>query len=281
MKLNHYPYKDKKQIFSDRDQRIKNRYERIFPQDYMDQLQNKSGEADRFLEAAIAGFIAEQPKAECLAYVKQAQQYQHINFAANIHPGNTVTYCVKGVDITMTGEKRLGYAEISAWKDAFWLALILREKATIDLLCEYQSGEHQDPRGENLAFGHAFCGFLQGVYNPKADLQSLLNEVVKLSSPEFVPEHRQPYIYWVLMPFVNIILAILANDEAKYHDALTKALESSYQYYTSTDRKKQLYQGWLPIHISAGAALAFEQCGFKLPCKSPYIAEWLVYGEFE
>lgn len=51
--LNHYPYKDKNQIFADRDSRIKSRYERIFPQDYMNQLQNKSGEADRFLEAAL------------------------------------------------------------------------------------------------------------------------------------------------------------------------------------------------------------------------------------
>jgi len=199
VKLNHYPYKDKNHIFVNRDSRIKSRYEDIFPQDYMNQLQNKSGEADRFIEAAVAGFIAEQPKAECLAYFKQAQQYQHINFYANIHPGENVTFCVKGVDISMICEKRSGHAEISGWKDAFWLAIILREKATLDLLCEYKSLDHLDSRAENLPFGHALCDFLQGVYNPKSDLQSLLNEVVRLSAPEFVPEHRQPFIYWVVM----------------------------------------------------------------------------------
>ena len=281
MKLNHYPYKTKQHIFNISAGRIKSRYEDIFPQDYMNQLQNKSGEADRFVEAAIAGFIAEQPKAECLAYFKQAQQYQHINFYANIHPGENVTFCVKGVDISMICEKRLGLAEIPTWSSAFYLALILREKPTLDLLCEYQSREHADSRAEHLPFDFAFCDFLQGVYNPKSDLQALLNEVVRLSDPEFVPEYRQPYIYWVVMPFINIFLAVLANDEAKYNNAITKALENSYQHYTSTDRKKQLYQGWLPLHIHAGAALAYEQCGFRLSCKSPYIAEWLVYGDFE
>jgi hypothetical protein len=280
---NHYPYDGKDWIYIDSLKFMEKRYATIFPDRFVNDLQGlSSSESNKFIELASAAFIAEQPPKEVEAYFRQAQQYQQVNFFANIHAGETAVYNVRGVDISVTGKKISDRAEVRDWHSAFCLALILREKPTIELLCQYNSHEHNnDSRAENLPFEHAYCAFVQGLYNPKADLQALLNEVVRLSGPEHLPEHRQPYIYFVIMPFIDILLAILANDETRYQQAINKALVSHRKFYAEDEKRKCIYQGWLALPICAAAALAYEQCGFKLAEPSAYIAEWLVYGEFE
>gem|GEM_PF-3413043 len=276
----HYPYDNNSWVYDISVNRIKGRFERLFPQDYVHELQVRSHrEANNFLEAAVAAVIGEQPKATCLEYFQQAHQFNQINFMGNMHVGKTFTYNIKGVDIDVTGVKISGYTEVSNWDTAICLAIILRDKSAINDLCFFESRNFIDKRGEQLPVEHAYCDFLKGLYNPEANLQALLTEVMTLSGPEHMPERRQAYIYYILLPFIEIIIAVLANNEQQYHQAITKALESNHLHYSDTKRKN-LFSGWMPLHICAAAVIGYDQCGFKLPEPTPYIPEWLIYGEY-
>lgn len=282
MMKHHYPYEGKNWIYEDCSERINRCFKKTFPQEFVHELQARShGEADDFLKAGVAAFIGEQPKEVCLEYLQQAHQFNQINFISSMNVGKTFTYEVRGVDIEVTGVKISGYTEVSNWDTAFCLAILLRDKPAIEQLCLFESRDFLDKRSEQLPVEHAYCDFLKGLYNPQVNLQALLTEVMTLSGPEHMPERRQPYIYYILLPFIEIIIAILANDEQQYHQAITKALESNQLHYADAKRKrKRIFKGWMPIHICAAAVIGYDQCGFKLAKPNPYIPEWLVYGDY-
>lgn len=281
MHNNHYPYDDINWIYDDRLKRTEKRFSRILLPDYGDNIQGKSYyEATAFLEMAAAAFIAERPKAECLKYLALAHQFSVMHFQGTLHAGANFDYIVNGLPFSIVGKRILPHMSVHVWDDSINLALCLRDKAAIEHLVQFDSIEYDQKAVETLPFEHAYCDFVKALFNPKANLQALLNEVIRLSAPEHMPERRQEYIYNIRLPYIEVILAVLANNEADYHKAISNALARHIKHYDNKKRS-DISTGWLALNLCAVAAMAYDQCGFKLPEPNAYMPEWLVYGDFE
>ncbi len=284
MKLkHHYPYPSKHQIFDDRSARITSRFKRLFPQEYTgDKLQGRAyHEFTKQQEAFIAAHIAEESPQRCFHYLKLAHQFCQAHFRLALNPDVDLLLTLDGEQIPATGKNTLDYMSVNEWHRAFCMALVMRDnEALIGTLCRFKAEDHINPQEEDLPIDYPYCAFLQGLFNPEAGLQGLLQEIGKLSAPEYMPQRRQSYIYNIWLPFIELILAVLARDEARYHQAIEKALLSNHSHF-SQEQKKDIAEGWLPMHICAAAVMAYDQCGFKLPFSSPYLPQWLIYGDFD
>ena len=84
------------------------------------------------------------------------------------------------------------------------------------------------------------------------------------------------------MPFSDLLTMVMTRvDEETYHQSWIKAVASHKEYWSSNKRLSEEHDGWISFPITAVSSLMYDQKGFKLPKKSPYVPEWLVYGEFE
>lgn len=277
----HYPYPDDR-IYEDRKRSVERWLATRFPHDYQgEELQMRAElEWKKYFELAASAFIGQKPQQEAAEHLQHSALFAHIHFAATVKAGQPLSFTFKGKELAITGRKWVPNTMVGDWHLALCKAITLRNKKAIDDLCLYESRDYTHDLAEDLPIEFAYCDFIKGLYNPKADLKALLAEYMHYSGPEFVPERRQPYIYYIWLPFVEMLLAVLANDETRYQQAFQQALEGNQKRF-AVKNKQHIAQGWLPMHICAAAALAYDQCGFKLPTTSPYIPEWLVYGEFE
>ncbi|WP_440875735.1 immunity 49 family protein [Thalassotalea sp. PLHSN55] len=280
----HYPYKYKRHVFDDKEVFYQHLWKKIFPSQYSEGYganERSYSDSNKFVEAFIAAHIAEQPKETIASYLKLAHQFCQAHFRLLLNPNVDLVLELDGHKIAATGKKMLDYMAVSNWHKAFCLALVLRDnEALIGTLCRFQPENYINPKVEDLPIDYPYCKFLQGLFAPNADLQVLVQEIAKLSAPEYMPERRQSFIYNIRLPFIELIITVLARDENRYHQGIEKALIANKNHF-SIDSRKSIAEGWLPMHICAAAAMAYDQCGFKLPFASPYLPEWLIYGDFE
>ena len=278
----HYPYPNKNHVINDYENRHAKVWSMVFPSRYIeDPLGRSYTDSIKFLEMFSSSFVAGKSKDACFHYLKLAQQFCQAHFRLALNPEVDLVLELDGEHIPATGKHTLDYTDVNSWDTAFCLAMILRDnEALIGTLCRFQAENYINPKVEDLPIDYPYCKFLQGLFDPKAELQTLVQEIATLSSPEYIPERRQSYIYNIWLPFIELIIAVLARDETRYQQGIEKALLSHNNHY-ATEKRKHIAKGWLPMHIVAAAAMAYDQCGFKLPFVSPYLPEWLVYGEFE
>ncbi|MBO9491414.1 immunity 49 family protein [Endozoicomonas sp. G2_1] len=279
----HYPYPDQR-IWEKSNSRYNNLWKIIFPEQYI----KKKGAAGRilsdsekFIETFAAAHLAEQDKTTCLHYLNLANQFYQAHFRLALNPDVDLNLELDGHIIPAKGKHTAVFMSAIEFHTAFCLAVILRDSEhLIGSLSRYKAENHIDPGAEDLPVDYPYYKFLQGLFEPEADLQALLQEIATLSAPEYMPERRQSYIYNIWLPFIEIIIAALAGNKAEYEKSIIKALDAHIKHYANKKRE-HLAEGWVPLHICAGAVIAYDQCGFKLPITSSYIPEWLIYRDVE
>ncbi|NTS78120.1 immunity 49 family protein [Catenovulum sp. SM1970] len=213
-------------------------------------------------------------------YFSLAHQLFQLHVQLELNPGVEQSRIIEGHTIVQIGKPYKVCMHGTDLIEPYCSALLIRDFAAIEGMQGYQHDNFIHPLAEALDYEAPLADFFLGIFNPSADINKSINEFIRLSAPECMPQRRQPYTYNVLMPFLEILLSILAKDEARYHQAIKYALTASTEHY-SQKRTEGVAFGWVPLHICGPAALAFDQLGYKLPEPSPYLPEWLIYGDFK
>ncbi len=280
VKNHHYPYHDINWIYDLRLSDFNSLCNFGYPAKYNDNLAGRAYKDHVLMYKLFAsGLIAKQSNEACLRYLKLASILGQAHYVLLCNPGKSFDFDIDGLTISALGKKSIDYTIVDNWAKVFCLAMISRDAKAINALSEFKPEQHIKPGVEDIPVDYPFAEFLKGVFDPQADLKTHLTEFMKLSAPEYMPERRQPFIYKIWLPFVNLIVAILSEDEAAYHKGLLEALAYNKDHYDCEDRN-HLAHGWVSPYILAAACFAYDQCGYKLPESSPYIPEWLVYRDF-
>jgi hypothetical protein len=165
----------------------------------------------------------------------------------------------------------------SAWLSAVSCALIVRDGAALEILCErehiaaVQLAEHlADPCWPFL------CTAVAAIVRQPGAASHWLDEAEQLLSPERVSRGDPDVIRLRIMPLVPILRA-LATDNGDPNGAFAQAVESHRQYFASAGRPADPNR-LLPLDVTGLAALAFDR-GRQFALDN--LPAWLVRGEFE
>lgn len=156
------------------------------------------------------------------------------------------------------------------------LALCLRDTDTAKLICRCE----EDWLEFNEPFNVALFNFVRNIFVQDMDQTVLLREVKEKSGPEHVDEFRAPYVNMLFLPYLDVWVALLSNDEAHYKRAIYKAIELHYTFYNDPPEGAVTWTGDVALLISAVASLAYDKHGWQVP-DTPYLPKWLIYKEFE
>ncbi|AWB68305.1 hypothetical protein C2869_18670 [Saccharobesus litoralis] len=278
----HFPYKKPKVMYEIAMEDYSGTWKSRYPKNYIKGQGANNGafsSSEDFYEYFSSCFIANEHN-DSVKFLKLSHQLCQTYYYLALNQGSEYTFYIDGANFNAVGKKTFKSTSVKPWSQALALAMMARDKAAIDNLCQYKVENFFHPQVEFLPFHTAFCNFFKGVFDAEADLKVLLAEVMRLSEPDLIPARRQSYIYHVCMPFINVLLAILYGHEGEYHKRLTKALADSRKHFGDKQRE-QLAEGWVPPFLCAAAVLAYDKHGFKMPEPNAYIPEWLAYGDFD
>ncbi|WP_157964786.1 immunity 49 family protein [Algibacillus agarilyticus] len=282
MKISHFPYENCQIRYEFALEEYNGSWKTRYPKNYIKGQGANNGafsSSEDFYRYFCFCFIANEHN-HSLKFLKLSHQLRQAYYHLALNQGSEYTFYIDGANFNAIGEKTFNSTNVKPWSQALALAMMVRDKAAIDNLCQYKVENFYHPQVEFLPFHTAFCNFLKGVFDAEADLKALLAEVMHSSNPNLIPARMQSYIYRVCMPFVNVLLAVVHGHEGEYQKRLTKALADNRQHFANKQRE-DIAVGWVPPFLCAAAVLAFDKHGFKMPEPNAYIPEWLAYGEFD
>jgi hypothetical protein len=220
-----------------------------------------------------------------------AMQVHNAVFAVSeAEEGTEVEYRIDHEVRSLTSPGMLHCADPSTWETAFYLAVVCRDNARADALCQVPV-EHLRRAAEGGGvkyneYTYHWIAALQAYVNGTDDLVSELRQAMELSSPRsgaFGGETLDLLVF----PKMEVFRRLLMGDSAKFNEALVFGLKSFRSYHTSREDENRV-GGIVALGLLAWACLAYDRSqrssGFSLDVESEYLPKHLVrrswYGEF-
>ncbi len=200
--------------------------------------------------------------------------HAHYNLVSN--PGQRHIFTLKDHVFCLEGHSEHRLIMVDDWLLQLSLALCLRDADATELICRCEESWLEYPD----ALDFALLNFVRNIFVQDADQTVLLREVMEKSGPEHVDEFRAPYVNMLFLPYLDVWVALLSNDEAHYKRAIYKAIELHYTFYNDPPEGAVTWTGDVALLISAVASLAYDKHGWQVP-DTPYLPKWLIYKEFE
>jgi len=95
-----------------------------------------------------------------------------------------------------------------------------------------------------------------------------------------------PYIKQILIPSIEVFLAIFGGKKEVFNKVLQEAILQHKVYYEGEDQERDggsrrgKPEGWVSLLLSCACMIADEK-GFERTISSDYLPEWLIKGDFE
>ncbi|MER2490533.1 immunity 49 family protein [Catenovulum sediminis] len=247
----------------------------------VDAPQRIYSDGNLFFGCAAAAWLANKPKETIVYWLYQAHIAKQAHFYWVLNPGKEHSFTLQELDITLPGKKMLNWSNVHNWQEALTLAIIFNDQAALANLMQYEARNfiHPKAEGTKLPFMHAYCDLLKGFFNPQANLKDLVQAVSDTSQPDKIPNIKRSLVYNIMLPFADLMLAIVANNKERFTQTMQKAIKSHVTHFNDSVHSG-LEIGWLSMPLCAVAAIAYRQCGFKTE-PNPYFPDWLVYGDFD
>ncbi|GAA3941047.1 immunity 49 family protein [Litoribacillus peritrichatus] len=199
--------------------------------------------------------------------------------------GKEIRFTIDGKAYKTVGEYCSDDFRFYYWLRHLCVAILLKDNAAIVRLCQITKEHFRNvPMGNNEYTDSImdFLGAVLGDAEEGTSLRTTIMAALEKSGIEFKSQDVKDYALLILFPFVKLMILTVTNaDEDEYREAWLDAVKSHKEYWNSCKRLRDEHDGWISFPITAVSSLMYDQKGFKLPKKSPYVPEWLVYGEFE
>ncbi|MFJ2898924.1 immunity 49 family protein [Streptomyces sp. NPDC087218] len=213
-----------------------------------------------------------------------AMQVSSAVFAAASSDQETVTCKIRQEERQLTATGPQFYLNAGTWLNAFFLALICRETARLDMLAQVPASLLRDCGGVPDEYVYAWVETLRSFWLRRDDVDQHLVRAVDLSAPEHArimdPETMSKLKYPPMMMFYRY----LRNDAAGFNEALNDALRWHKEYWTADEDRTQNIEGVVAIAPLAIACLA-KTNGIPIEVESGYLPTALLdfawRGEFD
>jgi hypothetical protein len=213
-----------------------------------------------------------------------AMQVHSAVFAAAVPGREAVTCKIRQEERRLATTGPQPYLNADAWLDAFYLAVICREAARLDMLARIPVSLLRDFGGTLDEYAYAWVETLQSFWLRRDDLRTHLVRAVDLSAPEQARVLDAETMTKLRYPPIMMLYRYLRNDAAAFNEALADAVRWHKEYWTADEDRALNIQGVAALAPLAIACLA-KANGIPVEVESGYLPEALLdfawSGEFD
>ncbi|MFE9633191.1 immunity 49 family protein [Streptomyces sp. NPDC006463] len=213
-----------------------------------------------------------------------AMQVHSAVFAATTTDQTTVTCKIRQEERHLDTTGPQTYLNADTWLDAFYLAMICREAARLDMLARIPVSLLRDFGGTLDEYTYAWVETLQSFWLRRDDLRTHLVRAVDLSAPEQARVVDAEEMSKLRYPPIMMLYRYLRNDAAGFNDALADAVRWHKEYWTADEDRTHNILGVVALAPLAIACLA-KANGLPFEVESGYLPEALLdfawRGEFD
>lgn len=205
-------------------------------------------------------------------------------FAATFTDQETVTCKIRQEERQLDSTGPQFYLNAGTWLNAFFLALICRETARLDMLAQVPASLLRDCGGVLDEYVYAWVETLRSFWLRRDDVSQHLVRAVDLSAPEGTHVLDAETMGKLEYPPIMMFYRYLRNDAAGFNEALNDALRWHKEYWTADEDRTQNIEGAVAIAPLAMACLA-KANGIPIEVESGYLPSALLdfawRGEFD
>lgn len=217
-----------------------------------------------------------------------SMQVHNVVFALyQAEKGTQIEYLIDHKIRTLTAPGNLTCADASTWQTAFFLAVVCRDNARAQALCQFPVENMRqaanDAQVEYNDYIYHWVAALQAFVNGTDDLAGELRQAMELSDPEqgaFGGEALDLLVF----PPMEVFRQLLLEDKDEFNQALVHALESYKHFHARESEEKNVASGIIPLSLLALACLAYDKSEntpeFALEVESEYLPKHFVQGSW-
>ncbi|MFF4012281.1 immunity 49 family protein [Streptomyces sp. NPDC001717] len=247
---------------------------------------SRSGALIRSLNVALVRCVGD-PTAGMLETWESwllAMQVHSAVFAASTTDQETVTCKIREEERHLATTGPQTYLTANTWLNAFYLSVICREAARLDMLARIPVSFLRDFGGTLDEYAYAWVETLQSFWLRRDDLQSHLVRAVDLSAAEHARVIDAEEMTKLKYPPIMMFYRYLRNDAAGFNDALADAVTWHKEYWTANEDRTEHTHGIVALAPLAIACLA-KANNLPVEVQSEYLPEALLdflwRGEFD
>lgn len=213
-----------------------------------------------------------------------AMQVHSAVFAAAVPDRDAVTCKIRQEERHLATTGPQTYLNANTWLDAFYLAVICRESARLDMLARIPVSLLRDFGGTLDEYAYAWVETLQSFWLRREDLRAHLVRAVDLSAPEQARVLDTETMTKLRYPPIMLLYRYLRGDADSFNETLADAVRWHKEYWTADEDRTQNIQGVVALAPLAIACLA-KANGIPIEIESGYLPEALLdfawRGEFD
>jgi hypothetical protein len=213
----------------------------------------------------------------CQALRTGAQAVRALFAVASAGPGEVETPLGEGPPARL---RALGPTDVSHalnWRKGFYLAVLVRERETLDLLCRVPGDALRASPTRTDAYAYLFVDALQGYWRSEQDTPARLTRALEETEPARLVIADPDFVLDLIVPEMELLYRVMRGDAAAFNASLATALERHKKYWSHAKRSfaPEGHLAWGPL---AMASLAHEQ-GLAVTVESDYLPPRLWRGE--
>ncbi|MGW6783340.1 immunity 49 family protein [Streptomyces sp. NPDC054987] len=213
-----------------------------------------------------------------------AMQVHSAVFAAVESDRETVTCKIRQEERHLATTGPQTYLHADTWLDAFYLAVITREAARLDMLARVPVSLLRDFGGALDEYTYAWVETLRSFWLRRDDLRTHLVRAVDLSAPDQARVIDAEEMGKLRYPPIMMLYRYLRNDAAGFNEALADAVRWHKEYWTADEDRMQNIHGVVASAPLAIACLA-KANGIPVEVETDYLPQALLdfawRGEFD
>lgn len=158
---------------------------------------------------------------------------------------------------------------VAYWVQACYLNVICGNDAAIDALCQIPPESIVQPKVSAPEYSYLRMKALQSYFTGRRDVIELLMAALRATDPERDDIFNKTWTLSLDVPQIEVLI-YLASKDAKFGDALFRAVKSHKEYWSNTPKRRRDWDGFISIPLEALAIMGrARQLVFEVD--SPYL----------
>ncbi|GGT63941.1 hypothetical protein GCM10010287_43040 [Streptomyces variabilis] len=213
-----------------------------------------------------------------------AMQVGSALFASATAEEGSVVECVIGHEVRRIPAVGVThFTDAGTWLEAFWLAVVCRDRARMTRLCEVPIETLRASGAVFEEYIYHWVDALQTYWLERPGLGEKLVAAFDASDPERLQFMDREMMLKVLYPPINVFHRFAGREADKFNEALIQGLELHKEYWTASEERRETGDGDIPLALLGLACLAHD-AGLPVEVESEYLPEHLLkrtwLGEF-
>ncbi|MEV5985493.1 immunity 49 family protein [Streptomyces sp. NPDC052051] len=208
-----------------------------------------------------------------------AMQVGSALFASATAEGNLVECRILEQVRTLPAVGAQYYTDAENWLNAFWLAIICRERGRLTQLASVPVALLRDSGAVFDEYIYPWVETLQKWWLEGGELGELLVAAMRGTDPDVLQVAEEDLVLKIDYPSINLFTRYITDDPVGFNEALADALNWHKSYWTHDEERLISSSGLVALGPLAMACLAYD-ADFPIEVESEYLPIHLVKGSW-